>query len=143
MAQQINVFVENRPGRLNSITEALKKSGINIIAFAIQDRGDFGVMKLLVNKPDEAQMALSEKGFAAALKDILVVAIKDKPGNLNKLTALFLKHNINIIDAHGFVGPENTGICCVELVNSPKPELKKLLQKNGFKVLSKEEVYEL
>jgi len=144
MTKQLNIFLENRPGRLESVAEALAKAKINVMAFTIQDRGDFGLTKLLVNKPDEAHLLLADKGYACALKDILAVSIKDKPGNLHKLTQVLLKHNINIIDAHGFVQePSREGICCLEVNLKDLKSAKAMLAKEGFKVLEEDELYEL
>lgn len=144
MPKQLNIFIENRPGRLKSVTEILSAANINIIAFTIQDRGDFGVMKLLVDKPDIAHLALADKGFACVLKDILVVSIQDKPGNLNKLASLLLKHNINIIDTHGFViEPGSQGICCIELAGTENTNIAKILEKEGFGILGDKEISEL
>lgn len=141
MPKQLNIFIENRPGRLKSVTEIISQSNINIIAFTIQDRGDFGVMKLLVDKPEVAHLALADKGFACVLKDILVVSIPDKPGNLNKLASLLFKHNINIIDTHGFViEPANKGICCIELAAGEGTDIAKILQKEGFTALGDKEI---
>jgi hypothetical protein len=49
MAKQLTIFVENRAGRLKSITENLRNSGIDIRAFTIQDRGEYGLLKLIVD----------------------------------------------------------------------------------------------
>ncbi len=134
MAKQLNIFVENKPGRLKSITEILSNKKVNIISFTVQDRGDFGLMKLLIDKPDEAYLALADKGYACALKDIVAVSIKDKPGNLFKLASVLLEHKINVVDTHGFViDPTKNGICCLEVKDAAG--IKKLLQKEGFKIL--------
>ena len=134
MPKQLNIFLENKPGRLESITEMLYKSNINIISFTIQDRGDFGVVKVLANKPDQAYLVLADKGFACALKEVLVIAIKDRPGNLHKLTSLCVRERVNILDAHGFVSePGGQGVCCLELHDAQR--MKKLLEDEGFKLL--------
>ena len=65
MAKQLHIFVENSPGRLKAITENLQKIGANIRAFAIQDRGDFGLMKLIVSDPEQAHLALADKAVPA------------------------------------------------------------------------------
>lgn len=142
MPKQLNIFIENKPGRLESVTETLAKSGVNIIAFTIQDRGDFGVVKLLVNKPDQAYLAVADKGYACAVKEVLVVAIKDKPGNLHKLTSACLKHKVNIIDAHGFVvNAGKQGVCCLELGDMQGS--RKLLEREGFRLLDDKALNEL
>lgn len=143
MARVLSIFVENKPGRLKSVTEVLAAQGINIIDFTIQDRDDFGLMKLLVDKPEPAYLALLDKGFAAALKEVLVVAIEDKPGNLYKLTELLCRNSINIVDARGFVGPNNLGVCCLELSAAQGVSIGEIVEKAGFKVLSEEHIHEL
>jgi hypothetical protein len=137
MAKQINVFIENKPGRLKSVTDVLTKSKININAFTIQDRGDFGLVKLIVDDPEKAYMALSEKGYASALKDIMIISPKDKIGNLSRLSALLLKNKINIVDSYGFViESEKKGVCYLELNTDDLKKAKRILDKEGFKVIA-------
>ena len=144
MAKQLHIFLENRPGRLEAVTQALYKSKVNIIAFTIQDRGDFGLMKLMVNNPEQAYLALADKGYACALKDVVFISVPDKPGNLNRLTSLLMENKINIIDAHGFVlDPAKVGICCLELDEKDIKKIKKILAKGKFKILEEEELYEI
>lgn len=136
MAKQLHVFVENRPGRLEMITENLQKANIDIKAFAIQDRGDFGLMKLLVDKPQDAYLSLADLGCACALKDVLAVSVPDKPGNLHKLLSALSGSNINIIDAHGFVlQPSQTGICVLEIENLAQSNAEQVVKNAGFEVL--------
>jgi len=142
MAKQLNIFMENKPGRLKSVTEVLFEKSINIRAMTIQDRGDFGLMKLLVDNPKVACLALTDKGFACALKDALAIVIDDKLGGLYKLSDIFLKHNINVVDAYGFVVESSKyAVWCVEAKGYSI--IRDVIKKEGFKVLEDEELYEL
>jgi len=144
MAKQLTIFIENRPGRLNAVTESLNKSNIDIRAFTIQDRGDYGLMKLIVDNPNKAYLALADLGLACALKTILAVSVSDKPGNLHKLTTALAEKNINIIDAYGFVlQPNKVGVCCLEIENLQDVPAKKIVEDAGFTVLEDEELYNL
>ncbi len=144
MAKQLTIFIENRPGRLNAVTESLNKSNIDIRAFTIQDRGDYGLMKLIVDNPNKAYLALADLGLACALKTILAVSVSDKPGNLHKLTTALAEKNINIIDAYGFVlQPTKVGVCCLEIENIQDVPAKKIVEDAGFTVLEDEELYNL
>ena len=144
MAKQLTIFIENRPGRLNAITESLNKSNIDIRAFTIQDRGDYGLMKLIVDNPNKAYLALADLGLACALKTILAVSVSDKPGNLHKLTTALAEKNINIIDAYGFVlQPNKVGVCCLEIENLQDVPARKVVEDAGFTVLEDEELYNL
>ena len=136
MAKQINVFIENKPGRLKAVTEVLSDAKININAFTIQDRGDFGLIKLIVNDSEKAYLTLADKGYACAMKDVMVISPKDKVGNLYRLSDLLLKNKINIIDSYGFVvESEKKGICYLELNTDDLKKAKRILDKKGFKVL--------
>ncbi|MEM4575727.1 MAG: ACT domain-containing protein, partial [Archaeoglobaceae archaeon] len=56
--KQISVFVENKPGRLASVTGVLFEKGINLRAFMIADAGDFGIIRMVVDRTNDAYKAL-------------------------------------------------------------------------------------
>jgi hypothetical protein len=144
MAKQLNIFIENRPGRLRAVTEKLAKCNVNVRAFAVQDRGDYGLVKLILDKPEEAQLALSELGVACALKEILAISIPDKPGNMHRLTVALADQNINVMDAYAFViEPNKTGICCLEIENLRTTNARRVVEAAGFRVLDDKELYDL
>ncbi len=144
MAKQLTIFVENRPGRLQSIAENLQKSGIDIRAITIQDRGDYWLLRLIVNKPNDAYLAMADVGCACALKDVLAVSVPDQPGNFYKLTAALAASGINVLDAYGFVlQPHQTGVCCVEIDKSHRATAEGVVRQAGFSVLEDEELYGL
>jgi len=144
MARQLNIFMENRPGRLSSIAKILADQKINVIAFTIQDRGDFGLMEILIDKPEQAYLSLADKGYACALKEVLVVCAKDKSGNLYKLTELLFKNKINISQAHGYVmASEKQGICCLDVNLKDRKKIKISLKKSGFRILEDKDLSEL
>ena len=145
MAKQLTIFLENRPGRMKSISDVLLENNLNIWAFTIQDRGEFGLMKLIVDKPEKAHLILADRGFACVLKDVLaVIAENDQPGNLDKLTTALLEKGVNIKDAYGFVSPKDRqGICFMEVENPDGVDLNEVIASDGFRILTGEELYEL
>ncbi|MHC4881633.1 MAG: acetolactate synthase [Planctomycetota bacterium] len=145
MAKQLTIFMENRPGRMKSISDVLVENSLNIWAFTIQDRGEFGLMKMIVDKPEKAHLILADRGFACVLKDVLAVtADNDQPGNLDKLTTSLLEKGVNIKDAYGFVSPKDRqGICFMEVENPDGVDINDVVASDGFKILTGEELYEL
>lgn len=142
MAEQLSVFVDNRPGRLNAITGILRDCLINIRAMTIADHRDYGVAKLLVDDPGLAQRVLAEQGFAAALKPVLAIAIEDRPGGLHELLEILATHQINVLDAYGFVvAPGERAVWCME-VDDPI-EATRLLAAHGRYVLADSDLYQL
>lgn len=144
MAKQLTIFLENRPGRIQSISKVLVENNMNVWAFAIQDRGEFGLVKLVVDKPRQAQLVLADAGYACAMKEILAVTAPDQPGNLARLTGALVDRNVNIKDAYGFVAPtDRKGICFLEFENPDKVDLEETIAAHGFTILSDEELYDL
>ena len=144
MIKQLSIFIENRPGRLSNVTQILDEKHINIRAFTIQDRGDYGLMKLIVDKPEDARLVLADRGYACALKDVVAVSVPDKPGNLHKLTTIMRENNVNIADVFGFViRPENIGICCMEIHDSISEIAIAQMEAEGFSFLDTSDLGEL
>lgn len=142
MAEQVSVFIENKPGRLNAITRILAECRIDIRAMTIADHRDYGVAKLLVSDSRAAQRALVGEGFAAALKPILAVAIEDRPGGLHDLLEILAEHQINVRDAYGFVGePHRRAVWCMEVADPA--EAARLVAARGFRVLDDDALYRL
>jgi len=94
--QQISVFLENVSGRLAEVTKILGEANINIRSVTIADTADFGILRLIVNKPDETVSLLQEQGFTAARTEVLGVEVEDKPGGLSKIMEIFDKNGVNI-----------------------------------------------
>ncbi len=145
MAKQLTIFLENRPGRMKSISDVLLENNLNIWAFTIQDRSEFGLMKMIVDKPEKAHLILADCGFACVLKDVLAVtAENDQPGNLDRLTTALLEKGVNIKDAYGFVSPKDRqGICLMEVDNPNDVDLEEAIAVHGFTLLTGKELYEL
>lgn len=140
IAHHISVFAENKPGRLDHITEILAEAQINIRAIKISDLGEFGVVKILVNDPDTAFQALKAEGVIASKKEIVAVVVDDRPGGLHAVLKILTEHNVNVEDAYGFVMREQA-ILVIEVSNVQ--EANALLEKSGLHLLSKEEIYAL
>ena len=83
--KQVSVFLENKSGRLNKVTEILGNAGINISAFTIADTSDFGILRLIVSDPDKAREVLKQNAFSVQTTDVLLAKTPNKPGSLTRL----------------------------------------------------------
>jgi hypothetical protein len=100
---QISIFLENRKGRLFEVTRLLGKSGINIRALNIAETDDFGVLRLVVDKPEEALSVLKTGGFVANTTDIVAVEVPDRPGGLSEVLSVISEKGLNVEYMYGFV----------------------------------------
>ena len=94
--KQLTVFLENREGRLESVTDLLANNNINIACLALADTSEYGVLRLIVSDPDKAKAALKEAGYSARLTDVLGVRLAQVPGTVSKLTKTLAAEGINI-----------------------------------------------
>ncbi|MCP4137745.1 MAG: ACT domain-containing protein [bacterium] len=140
MPQQVSVFAENKPGKINRITGVLEKNNINIRAITISDTGDYGIIKLLLEKPVDGCKALQEDGIAATLKEIIAVKMDDTPGGLHKPASLLAENDINVLDAYGFtIRGSDEAVFIFQVENVQRTE--KVLKDAGFTVLADNELY--
>lgn len=103
MIKQLSVFVENRPGNLMHVTSALTEARINIRAVASFDTPEFGILRLVVDKPAAAKEYLTGKGFVVRVHDVIGVELKDEKGNLNRMLSILADGKININYIYSFV----------------------------------------
>ncbi|MGI6722617.1 MAG: hypothetical protein ACOX4I_08855 [Anaerovoracaceae bacterium] len=94
--KQISVFVENTTGRLAEFTKVLKDNNIDMKALCIADTTDFGILRCLVEKPEETAQILKENGFTASITEVLAVEMKDIPGGLNSILEVLSAKGIGV-----------------------------------------------
>ena len=103
MIKQLSVFVENKPGSLMEVTSKLTEAHINIRAVASFDTPEFGILRLVVDKPTEAKGYLTERGFVVRVNDVIDAELEDKKGNLNQMLAVLAENSINVRYIYSFV----------------------------------------
>jgi hypothetical protein len=140
IAYHISVFAENRPGRLDHITGVLAQANVNIRAIKISDLGEHGVVKILVDDPDTAYRSLKQAGVLVSQKEIVVVAVEDRPGGLHEVLKILTRQRINVEDSYGFV-LHKQAVLVIEVADVA--ETMVLLKAAGLQLLSKEEIYAL
>lgn len=85
MLKQLTIFLENKKGSLTEMTRLLSENSINIISFTIAETSGYGLMRMIVDKPEKAIDLLKKNEYSASLTDVLVVEISRETGTLNKL----------------------------------------------------------
>ncbi len=100
--KQLSIFSETRPGRLMDLARDMKEAEVNILGFTIAEGSGYGVVRMLVDKPEKALEKLSGQGHVVKFTDVLAVKMEDKPGGLYDLTVLLKDAGINIEYAYGY-----------------------------------------
>lgn len=132
---QVSVFLENKPGTLNRMTEVLATNKINIRALSLADTSEFGIVRMIVNDVFDAVNVLKENNFVATLTPVLVYGIVDEAGYLNNLLQHFSDAGVNIEYMYAFAGKEHAYM--IFRVNDTK-KAEALLNGKGIKSLTQE-----
>lgn len=102
--KQLSVFVENKFGRMAEILNALAEKSIDISALSLADTSEFGILRLIVDKPELAADVLKEEGVIVKLSDVLAIAIDDTPGGLSRALNVLTNANVAIEYMYAFIG---------------------------------------
>jgi len=100
---QISIFIENTKGRLAEVCSILGENNINIRALTIAETPEFGILRVVLDKPEEAKEILKKNGFIATSADIVAVEVSDEPGGLAKALKVLAENNINVEYMYGFI----------------------------------------
>ncbi|HEV3243407.1 MAG TPA: ACT domain-containing protein [Chthoniobacterales bacterium] len=101
---QLAVFLENRPGALARVCEALAQAGINIHALTVSDTADHSVIRMIVSDPTKALMLLGERGVLALENDVLCIDAANERGVLGKIADALSHAEVNIEYAYFATG---------------------------------------
>ena len=137
---QLSIFLENKPGRLQHVLKILADKNINIKTLTIAEVNDFGILRMIVNKPQDAHAALKAEHITCSMTDVLAVCINDTPGSLYKLIDTFAKRSLNIEYMYAFT--EKADDKAVMIFRFEDIELaKKALSEEGYSVLKKIDIH--
>lgn len=141
LVKQISVFLENKSGRLAEVTSILASKGIDISALCIADTTDFGILRLIVSRPEEAENCLKENGFTVSCTNVVAIAVENKPGGLAAALDVLDNESIGIEYMYAFVGKSKLGAQVILRLEEPAMAIE-ALKRNNIRVISSEEVYE-
>ena len=97
MLHQVSIFAANTKGALSRMTTILAKNDINIYTMLATDSAEFGIIRLIVDKSEEAMKALEEAGYQCRVDLVLAVDMKsDKPGTLDNILSDLQNANVMI-----------------------------------------------
>ncbi|HSA32048.1 MAG TPA: ACT domain-containing protein, partial [Candidatus Omnitrophota bacterium] len=108
-------------------------------ALTIAESEDFGVLRMVVNKPDEALEALKKDGLVASITDIVAVEVSDQPGGLAAVLKVLNDNDINLEYMYAFSEKNADKAIVVFRFDDPDRAIA-VLTKNSIRVLGKKEV---
>jgi hypothetical protein len=126
---QLSVFVENMPGHLADTLATLASADVNIHSFTIADTIDYGILRLVVDKVEDAKRALEQAGYVVVEDPVVRTVLPDRPGSLAAVVRLVSESGLDI--EYVYQGNRDTLLVKTEELE----RLEELLVARGFRVL--------
>lgn len=140
--EQISVFIENKSGRLAEVSRVLGEAGVNIRALSLADTSDFGILRLIVDKTDQANVALKEQGFTVNKTEVVAVEVPDSPLGVHSILEILDSSQVNVEYMYAFV--ERCGENAVIIFRFENTENAiAVLRRSGINILDAQRVCEM
>lgn len=124
IAQQVALFIENRPGTLGRVCRALTEAKINIYAISVSDTVDHSVVRLVLSDPAKAVRVFEDYGSLVVESEVLMLDVDNKPGTLANIAEKLAQAKINIEYAYSATSPQARHGLLILRVSNPRKALK-------------------
>jgi hypothetical protein len=140
--EQIAIFIENRSGRLAEVTGILAQAQINIRAIFVADTADFGILRLIVDRPELATQALKAGGFTVSTTPVVAIEMPDQPGGLWSILKTLETVGLNVEYMYAVITRSGNNAVVVFRFDEPERAVR-ILTESGIRILSGKDVYGL
>ncbi|MEI8114794.1 MAG: amino acid-binding protein [Bacteroidia bacterium] len=139
--KQLTVFLENKTGRLNEVSQLLGISGINISAMTLADTSEFGILRMIVSEPEKAISILKDAEFSARLTDVICLNSPNEPGSLARALDILSGECVFIEYLYAYSMDNKTANIVLKPDNIQK--CIEVLQKHKMELVSSSEMYKI
>ena len=136
--RQLSLFLENQPGKLRGPCEALGKAGIDILAMALADTSQFGILRLVVTDWARAKSVLEATATTVKVTEVLPVEVEDRPGGLARVLAAVDEAGLGVEYMYAFPVRSTAGQAALLFRFERPEEALQVLRLRGVQVLEPE-----
>ena len=101
IVKQLAIFLENKPGMLLWVSRSLSEHSINIEAISITDTVDHAIVRLVLDKPEEAIHVLGDLGLLVVDNEMIKISLPNTPGVLANFCQKLIDSGSRIEYAYG------------------------------------------
>lgn len=126
ITKQLAIFLDNRPGMLADVANALADAKVSIYAISTSDTVDHTVIRLVVSDYRKAMHVFEEHGTLVVDDDVLMIDGANKAGEMARIAELLAKAKVNIEYCYSATPPEAKKGLMIMRVSNPAKALKVL-----------------
>lgn len=134
---QLSIFVNNEPGRLANVCKIIKSVGIRVRAFNLAESAEFGILRAIVENPDDSFEKLREKGIIIRKTDIIAIAVTDTADSFFEAADVLGNAGVNIEYGYFYTGVSDS-VLFVRVDDTEKAV--DILEKAGIRLLDDAEI---
>jgi hypothetical protein len=123
---QFSIFLINKPGVLASVTAALAKARINMLALTLMDTGEHGVLRIVTDAPDTTREVLGSAHDRWTETEVLVLELDNRPGSFSMAAKKLADEHVNITYAYCSAGAAGGRTTAVFKIQDLKKAMKVL-----------------
>lgn len=139
---QISVFIENKPGNLAKFTNFIAENHIDMRAFEIADSSEFGIIRIIVDKPLDTLTLLKDNNWICKLTQVIGVKIPDKPGAMASAMNILAEADVSVEYVYTFLARGTDDALMIFRVQD-NDKVAAILKKNGVKLVSQEDLVKM
>ena len=134
---QLSIFVNYEPGRLANVCKIIKSVGIRVRAFNLAESAEFGILRAIVENPDDSFEKLREKGIIIRKTDIIAIAVTDAADSFFEAADVLGNAGVNIEYGYFYTGVSDS-VLFVRVDDTEKAV--DILEKAGIRLLDDAEI---
>ena len=142
LVKQVSAFIENKAGRLSEIADVLANNNIDISALSLADAAEYGILRMIVNKPEQAVEVLRESGIVCRITTTLAVAIDDVPGGFAKTLHILTDAGIEVKYMYAGIGHTTGKALMIVSVDNPSVA-EELISKTSSGEVNPKDIYRI
>ena len=129
---QFSIYLINKPGVLATVTRAMAKAKVNILALALMDSGEHGVLRIICQDEQAARNVLKKAHDRWTETSVLTLQLRNEPGAFAGVAEHLAEEHVNITYAYCTGGAPGGHTTAVFKVADIKKAMK-VLQPAGKK----------
>ncbi len=141
LIEQLSVFLQNEKGRLAGMCRLIGDAGLDMHALVVADTSEYGVARVICDRPHSARHALEAAGFAVSVTRVIAIEVPDRPGGLADVLERLGVEDINVEYLYCFPRPDGQAAVDIVRVGDPDRAIE-VLTAGGFAMVHAAQIYE-
>jgi len=136
--KQISVFLENRPGTLQAMTDVLAGASIDLRALSVAETKDFGIVRMIVNDIYDTATVLKDAGYICSMTPVVAVPIPDEVGGLSRVLRAINDAGVNVEYMYASLAGKTSGTAYMIFRVEQVEKAEAGLRAAGFRIADQE-----